>query len=115
MHDNPQIFPTLPPRESDEHTEWMLEANRGSEWQTCWEFVLTHELTDTERAAFWNGASLAMAAALHRPAGVWLAYYHDRSGMAVFDQEVDALRYAVEHSTEVAFWTYGTDWNEATL
>lgn len=37
-----------------------------------------------------------------KPIIVWFAYYSDWSGMAVFDNEVDALRHAVEHHMEVA-------------
>lgn len=63
MHDNPGIYPTLPSRELGDDQAWMLESVRGTEWQTCWEFVLTHRLTEAEGAAFWTGANLAMTAA----------------------------------------------------
>lgn len=45
--------------------------------------------------------------------GAWLAYYADQSGMAIFASEVEALRYAVEHSMQVTFWQFGTDRSEA--
>lgn len=63
MHDDPRLFPHLPARrlEPDEGMS-MLEPVRGTVWQTCWEYVLTHELTDTEGSAFWHGASLIHAA-----------------------------------------------------
>ena len=31
----------------------------------------------------------------------WLAYYADWSGLAVFETEIDALRYAVDRSMQV--------------
>lgn len=43
--------------------------------------------------------------------GAWLAYYVDRSGMAIFGSEVEALRYAVEESMQVRFWPFGTGFN----
>lgn len=64
MHDNPAIYPTLPPRTAGAADfEAMVGAVRGTPWQTCWEYVLTHELTEAEGAAFWTGANLAMTAA----------------------------------------------------
>lgn len=60
MHDNPSLWPTLPPREPD---PWMLEATSTDEWRTCWEFVLSHTLTPSEGSAFWHGANLAMTSA----------------------------------------------------
>lgn len=57
------IFPVLPPRQLDKNDTWIMDSVRGTEWETCWEYVLTHQLTDTEGAAFWNGARLAMEAA----------------------------------------------------
>ena len=39
--------------------------------------------------------------------GVWLAYYHDFSGLAVFLTEIEALRHAVENSMHVKFITWG--------
>lgn len=41
--------------------------------------------------------------------GVWVAYYSDRSGAAVFPTEVEALRYAVEVSAAVQFVEWGED------
>jgi hypothetical protein len=42
-------------------------------------------------------------------AGVWCAYYSDWSGMAVFDDELAALRYAVERSMSVKHVLFGQD------
>ncbi len=41
------------------------------------------------------------------PGGCWLAYYHDWSAMAVFDQEIDALRYALDKTMAVRFVEWG--------
>lgn len=49
-----------------------------------------------------------------RRGGCWVAYHHDRSGMAVFGEEVEALRYAVVNSMAVAFWRFGDDFLVAT-
>lgn len=47
--------------------------------------------------------------------GVWVAFYYDRSGMAIFDKEVDALRYCIDkHYDDVIFWEFGESWQEAT-
>jgi hypothetical protein len=32
---------------------------------------------------------------------IWMAYYHDFSGMGLFATEIEALRYAVNHSMTV--------------
>lgn len=65
LHDHPGIYPTLPPRVMDPATfKALMAPNRGTEWETCWEYVLTHALTDAEGAAFWTGANLAYEAAL---------------------------------------------------
>lgn len=47
------------------------------------------------------------------PGGVWLAYYRDWSGMAVFRTELDALRYAVEKGMAVTPLLFGVDLKEA--
>lgn len=39
--------------------------------------------------------------------GFWLVYYSDWSGIAVFDTEIDALRYAVEKQMQVEFRQWG--------
>lgn len=47
---------------------------------------------------------------------VWLAYYQDWSGFAVFSTELLALRYAVEKTmavTELPFGVDPRDWLEA--
>lgn len=43
------------------------------------------------------------------PAGVWVAYYSDRSGCAIFATEVECLRYAVRHTMEAHFVEWGCD------
>jgi hypothetical protein len=42
----------------------------------------------------------------------WLAYDADWSGLAVFDSEIEALRYAVSHSMLVAQVELGRDLRE---
>jgi len=32
---------------------------------------------------------------------IWIAYHMDWSGFAIFETEIEALRYAVEHSMQV--------------
>lgn len=46
-------------------------------------------------------------------AGCWVAYYVDWSGMAVFNSELKAMRYAVEKSMRVMFVPWGVDLREA--
>lgn len=46
--------------------------------------------------------------------GCWAAYYSDRSGVAIFATEIEALRYAVTNSMQVCFWEFGQDLVEAT-
>jgi hypothetical protein len=64
MHDDQNIYPPLPKREPDagmwERTQQAYADAEHAEWLPCWEFVLTHDLSASEGAAFWNGASLAM-------------------------------------------------------
>lgn len=40
--------------------------------------------------------------------GVWLAFYTDRSDLAIFDAEIDALRYALGKQMQVAWWPINT-------
>lgn len=42
--------------------------------------------------------------------GVWLAFYGDRSELAIFEDEVEALRYAVKMGAgmQVAWWPVNT-------
>jgi hypothetical protein len=49
----------------------------------------------------------------NEPWGVWLAFYRDWSGLAVFATEVEALRYAVGKGMAVAFAKFGEDLREA--
>lgn len=46
---------------------------------------------------------------LPSPTGIWVAYYSDRSGIVAFPTEIEALRYAVKHSCEAGFRSYGVD------
>lgn len=39
----------------------------------------------------------------------WLAYHSDFSGMAVFESEIEALRYAVKRSMDVVGCRYGKE------
>lgn len=39
--------------------------------------------------------------------GVWFCYYTDYSGFAVFEHEIEALRYAVEKSMQCEFRPWG--------
>ena len=59
MHDDHRLYPILPSKPLDpEAAAAMIDPVRGTVWQTCWEYVLTHELTEAEGSAFWHGASL---------------------------------------------------------
>lgn len=40
--------------------------------------------------------------------GVWVAYFTDRSAVVPFASELEALRFAVTRSMDVAFVPYGT-------
>ncbi len=42
----------------------------------------------------------------------WFVYYHDLSGFAVFDDEIKALRYAVENGMQCKEMQYGEDVRE---
>lgn len=44
---------------------------------------------------------------------VWLAYYHDHSGAAVFGNELACLRYALQHNMVVKHIALGVDLWEA--
>lgn len=44
--------------------------------------------------------------------GVWVAYYSDWSGFAVFTDELQAFRYAVAGTMQVAFVHFGKDIQE---
>jgi len=46
---------------------------------------------------------------VEEPRGVWVAYYSDRSELAIYATEIDALRRAVDSSMAVAFWEFATD------
>ena len=59
MHDHPGLFPHLPSKPFHLDDDYMLAPVMDTVWQTCWEFVLTHELTEAEGSAFWHGAHLA--------------------------------------------------------
>ena len=43
------------------------------------------------------------------PAGVWVAYFRDRSSIVPFWKEIDALRYAVEYGMNVRWAQFGED------
>jgi hypothetical protein len=40
---------------------------------------------------------------------IWVAYYYDRSGVAVFETEIEALRYALANSMQVKRAPFGVD------
>lgn len=44
---------------------------------------------------------------------IWVAYYYDHSGVAVFDSEIEALRYALARSMQVKRVPFGVDLWEA--
>lgn len=58
LHDHPGIYPTLPGKECDPSVLEAFTSGEDDTWRECWEFVLTHEMTEVERSAFWHGASL---------------------------------------------------------
>jgi hypothetical protein len=43
------------------------------------------------------------------PKGVWVAYQEDFTGLALFEDELAALRYASEHTMDVRFIRFGYD------
>lgn len=43
------------------------------------------------------------------PRGTWIAYHHDFSGFALFEDELMARRYASQESMSVDFVPYGKD------
>lgn len=45
--------------------------------------------------------------------GVWLAFYSDYSSVAVFNNELDALRYAISRGMQVLHVPYGMTIAEA--
>lgn len=56
----------------------------------------------------------AVMTVINGPAGCWLAYYSDWSDWRVFHNEIDALRYSVEHQMNgVAWLTWGESPEEA--
>lgn len=78
---------------------------------------LNAEQTEAIAKAVDQGRSIQVFGETYVPAvrrgGAWLAYFHDRSGLAVFDEEVEALRYAVSNTMSVLFWRYGADLGDA--
>lgn len=44
--------------------------------------------------------------------GVWVAYYPDWSGFAIFAAEIDCMRYAVANNTQAVWWPFGADRQE---
>ena len=67
MHDNPDLSPHLPSKPFHLDDDYMLAPVMGTIWQTCWEFVLTHEMTPEEGSAFWHGAHLVHEAMKEKP------------------------------------------------
>lgn len=67
MHDIPSLYPHLPAKQPEDIDGGLagqvITTALDSPWRTCWEYVLTHELTDRERSAFWHGANLVFRAA----------------------------------------------------
>lgn len=51
--------------------------------------------------------TVPVANANERPAGCWVAYYSDRSAIAVFGTELEALRHAVDRTMSVRFQQWG--------
>lgn len=41
--------------------------------------------------------------------GAWVTYYNDWSGIAIFENEIDALRFAVANHMDVKFVEWGGD------
>ena len=57
---------------------------------------------------FRRVADVGLERAMSEPmTGVWLAYYSDWSSWAVFAEEIDALRHAVENAMSVKFLEFG--------
>lgn len=62
MHDDPRMYPLLPGKMPDEHGLALLHTVDDSVWQTCWEYKMTHVMSELEGSAFWHGANIAMKA-----------------------------------------------------
>lgn len=61
MHDIASIFPQLKSKTLTAESAKILDSYPiESPWRRCWEFVLTHEMTETERSAFWHGAYISL-------------------------------------------------------
>lgn len=43
------------------------------------------------------------------PKGTWVAFHHDFSGIAIFEEELAARRYAAENQMTVEFIRFGYD------
>ncbi len=59
----------------------------------------------SDQGAEWNDLRPAPGA----EPGAWIAYYPDWSGMALFCDELAALRYGVEHQMQVKFVRHGEE------
>lgn len=60
LHDDPRIYPTLPGKAINQKILDFTPPR--SEYRNAWEYVLSHDLTDRESAAFWHGVSIQSAA-----------------------------------------------------
>ena len=81
---------------------------------TCTVRIPKGLLTDEQIERLTYDLSLIFPAEV-KPQGVLVCVYYDRSGMAIFDNELDALRLCVkENYDDVVFWEFGEDWSQAT-
>lgn len=72
LHDNPAIYPTLPGREMDDAARGLLDGMPSDDpWRKCWEYRLSHDMTEREGSAFWHGANLVKRPSVTR-AREWL-------------------------------------------
>lgn len=62
LHDHPGLYPTLPGMECDPSVFEAFTTGDDDPFRQCWEFMLAHELTESEGSAFWHGANLVYAA-----------------------------------------------------
>ena len=52
----------FPAREVDGDSSFLKAIPKDDPFRLAWEFLLSHDLTAAEGAAFWNGASLVYRA-----------------------------------------------------
>ena len=73
-------------------------------------------LTDEQIKQLTRDLSVIFPDEPKKSEGVWVVLYYDRSGIAIFDKEIDALRYCVNNNyDDVVFWEFGKNWHDVTM